>query len=136
MRTSSETNVRATVGGVSSHCSTWSSVEAVTIQNSYPTAFDLLLPADGDTAGLRPTFVWNASTDPDSGDTVYYRLMVTGLSRGAIVLAEDITDTTFRPDTTVADSGTVTWIVQAYDPIDATTGSSSDFQYVVMPMRR
>jgi len=45
--------------------------------NHSPTAFTLESPADNETGvSTTPTFNWSDSTDPDTGDTVTYRLIV------------------------------------------------------------
>ncbi len=98
-----------------------------------PLPFDLLSPADGDTVEtLTPTLSWQATTDPDPGDTVTYTLYYgtdPGLGSGTVIvsgLAEPAFTTPALDDNTL-----YYWKVEAVDSRDLITESNQEFSFYV-----
>ncbi len=77
----------------------------VSLINHDPAAFDLIVPADGDTVDtFHPHFVWSASSDIDPGDDIRYTLQVAEDS-----LFEVYQEVTDLPDTTFDYANMTLW---------------------------
>jgi hypothetical protein len=96
--------------------------------NHSPTAFTLESPADNETGvSTTPTFNWSDSTDPDAGDTVTYRLIVSpspDLS-SPVLDKSGLTASEYTVLSTEALTQGVTyyWKVEAYDSCGNVTES-------------
>jgi len=96
--------------------------------NNSPTAFTLESPADNETGvSTTPTFNWSNSTDPDTGDTVTYRLIVSPnpdlsspvLDKSGLTASEY----TVLPTEALTQGVTYYWKVEAYDSCGNVTES-------------
>jgi hypothetical protein len=83
----------------------------------YPAPFSLVSPASGaTTSGVRPTFVWRASPDPQSSPVSYTLFIDTDPEFGGPLVFGGIADTTATITTALASLTTYFWKVEAYDP--------------------
>lgn len=97
------------------------------IPNSAPLSFELIAPTvNGSNAFITvtPTFIWNASEDPD-GDAVTYDLYLDSGATADQIYAENLTETTFEVTERLALLQEYIWRVVAKDPEGATVSSDS-----------
>lgn len=106
--------------------------------NNSPSAPVLELPADGATGvSTTPTFNWSDSTDPDVGDSVTYRLIVSAnpdlsspvLDRSGLTVSEY----TVSSSEALAEGVTYYWKVIATDTCGQTTESSGIRTFTTLP---
>ncbi len=100
--------------------------------NNRPGAFNLLTVEDqAIDVPVLPTFSWEASKDPDQGDTVTYDLYLDQNTSPTTVLAEDITNTTYEilEENILLLDQTYYWKVVAKDNKGARQESAAIFSF-------
>jgi hypothetical protein len=97
--------------------------------NHAPELFSLLVPANrAEIDTLNPEFIWQAADDPDTGDSLYYKIeLSTDSTFSRIIYTETCTDTAFALLITLANHSTYYWRVCAFDRDKASCCCSSDF---------
>lgn len=104
--------------------------------NSPPHQFSLIAPPDGSTLNTaQPTFVWQKTTDPDSGDRVSYVVQFTTDSGfGAVIISIPILsgDTSYTPGQPLFTRNLVWfWRVVAVDSYGEKTFSREIFRFTI-----
>lgn len=96
-------------------------------ENRPPGDFELLSPeVDADREALKPTFSWEAATDPD-GDSITYNLYVGTEEDPSTILAADLNGTSYQPAENLEVFANYHWKVVAKDTkgAESTTGTQS-----------
>lgn len=95
------------------------------VENQAPKAFDLTGMADGaKDITLKPTFSWNATTDPD-GDAVTYDLYLDTVNPPKTLLAENSSETSFTSTDNLQRATLYYWNVVAKDGNGGNTQSKT-----------
>ncbi len=95
------------------------------VENDTPTAFGLISPAnDHVTSNLKPTFIWNNSSDVDPGDSITYILYYSTYSTFLSSYVISLTDLTYTPPGNLNENATYWWKVRADDLNGAIRGSN------------
>ncbi|MFH1386978.1 MAG: Ig-like domain-containing protein [bacterium] len=96
--------------------------------NNPPTAPALTAPANSATGiAVRPTFTWNASTDPDAGDTITYSLVVSPNANlsNPVINQTGLSATNYPATADLANNNLYYWRVTAVDNRGGSTNSST-----------
>lgn len=98
--------------------------DTFSIDNSEPSAFNLISPTNNMSTSPTPTFQWEASLD-DLSDITYYQLWIDG----ALYQDQITTNQYAVPDDQRIDSGDHTWLVKAVNGVGLVTQSSEIWNF-------